>query len=335
MTSPPAAYPREREAEVVLRDGTTVHVRPVRPDDRPAIRTFLGALSTESISFRFFGSANLDWAAKWSTDVDYLDRFGLVVESGTPRQVLAHAAYVRIDAERAEVAFLVADAWQGRGISTILLAHLAEAAGEHGITTFVAEVLPHNHRMIDVFRESGFPVRLHSVPDALEIELPTSLTPAALARFEERERIAAVAAVKSFLEPRAVAVVGASRHRGTIGGEILHNLLESGIPRSGVPGQRQGEGRAIGDRLPVGARDTGPRRPGRYRRARGDRRLRGPGLRGGRRAGAPGRLLGLRRDGTRGARTGSAGWSTCVATLGSGSSGRIAWVSSTRLPKCD
>jgi acetate---CoA ligase (ADP-forming) len=229
VTSTAAGYPKEREADIVLRDGTTVHVRPVRSDDRPAVRSFLGALSTESISFRFFGAANLDWAAKWSTDVDYVDRFGLVVESGVPRQIVAHAAYVRIDSERAEVAFLVADAWQGRGISTILLAHLAEAAEPHGITTFVAQVLPHNHRMIDVFRESGFPVKLHSVPDALEIELPTSLTPAALARFDERERIAAVAAVKSFLEPRSVALVGASRRRGTIGGEILHNLLTSGF----------------------------------------------------------------------------------------------------------
>ncbi|HET6868290.1 MAG TPA: acetate--CoA ligase family protein, partial [Solirubrobacteraceae bacterium] len=88
---------------------------------------------------------------------------------------------------------------------------------------------PHNHRMIDVFRQSGFPVELHSSPDALEIELPTSLSPAAIARFEERERISAVAAVRSFLEPSSVAVIGASRSRGTIGGEILHNLLSAGF----------------------------------------------------------------------------------------------------------
>ena len=145
--------------------------------------------------------------------------------AGNPRAIIAHAAYVRLDHERAEVAFLVADAWQGRGISTILLAHLAEVAEQHGISTLFAQVLPHNHRMIDVFRESGFPVELRSAPDALEVELPTSLSTAAVERFEERERIGAVAAVRSFLEPRSVAVIGASRRRGTIGGEILHNLL--------------------------------------------------------------------------------------------------------------
>ena len=132
---------------------------------------------------------------------------------------------MRIDLDRAEIAFVVADAWQGRGISTILLAHLAETAAEQGISTFIADVLPHNHRMIDVFRRSGFPVELRSSPGALEIELPTSLSAEAVAQFEERERIGAVAAVRSFLEPRSVAVIGASRRRGTIGGEILHNLL--------------------------------------------------------------------------------------------------------------
>ena len=225
VTAAAASYPSEREADVVLRDGATVHVRPVRADDGPAMRAFLDSISPDSIWFRFFGTPNLDWATKASVNVDYADRFGLVVESGSPRVIIAHATYVRIDYGRAEVAFLVADAWQGRGISTILLAHLAEVAEAHGFTTFIAQVLPNNHRMIKVFRESGFPVQLRSSPDALEVEMPTSLSAAAIERFEERERIGAIAAVKSFLEPKSVAVIGASRRRGTIGGEILHNLL--------------------------------------------------------------------------------------------------------------
>jgi acyl-CoA synthetase (NDP forming)/RimJ/RimL family protein N-acetyltransferase len=227
MGSPSNAYPWEREADVVLRDGATMRVRPVRVDDGPAIHEFLAGLSRESIGYRFFGAVNLDWATSWSLDVDYSSRFALVGEGGSPYRIVAHAAYVRIDATRAEVAFLVADEWQGRGISTILLAHLAEVAEPLGISTFVADVLPHNHRMIDVFRQSGFPVELHSTPDALEIELPTSLSPAAIAQFEERDRIAAVAAVRSCLEPSSVAVIGASRRRGTIGGEILYNLLSA------------------------------------------------------------------------------------------------------------
>lgn len=218
-------YPSERETDVALRDGSTVHVRPVRPDDRLAIREFLDELSPDSIGFRFFGAPDLDWVTNWSVDVDYAARFALVVESGAPHKVIAHAAYVGINSERAEVAFMVADQWQGHGIATILLAHLANVAEQHGITTFVAEVLPVNHKMVDVFRESGFPIKLRPTRDALHVELPTSLSPAALARFEERERTAAVAAVRSFLAPHSVAVIGASRRRGTVGGELLHNLL--------------------------------------------------------------------------------------------------------------
>ena len=222
------AYPREHEAEIVLRDGSTVHVRPVRADDETAIRKFLETVSEESIAFRFFGIPNIEAVIKWTLDVDYSDRYALVVESGEDHAIVAHATYIRAiraNADRAEVAFLVADGWQGKGISTILLAQLAAVAEEHGISTFIAEVLPQNNRMIQVFRDSGFPVELRSTPEAIEVELPTSLNDEALARFEEREDRAAVEAVRALLEPRSVAVVGASRRRGTIGGEILHNLL--------------------------------------------------------------------------------------------------------------
>ena len=227
MSAKPATvrYPVERQADIVLRDGATVRVRPVRAGDGEAMHAFLESVSPDSIWFRFFGAPSLNWATVWSVTVDYSDRFGLVVETGDPSVIVAHAAYVRMDRERVEVAFLVADAWQGRGISTILLAHLAEVAEQHGFSTLFAHVLPNNHRMIDVFRESGFPVKLQSTPDAVEVEMPASLSAAAIERFEERERIGAVAAVRRFLEPRSVAVIGASRRRGTVGGEILHNLL--------------------------------------------------------------------------------------------------------------
>jgi acetate---CoA ligase (ADP-forming) len=220
-------YPREREADVVLRDGSTVHVRPVRADEGEQIRTFLEGLSPESIGFRFFGAPDLNWVTAWSVDVDYADRFALVAVHGATPAIVAHAAYVRTHDDRAEVAFLVADSFHGQGIATILLAHLASIAEVHGITTFTAEVLPHNHKMIEVFRESGFRVDMRATPDAIAIELPTSLSYDAIERFNERERIAAVAAVRGFLVPHSVAVIGASRRRGTIGAEILHNLLAS------------------------------------------------------------------------------------------------------------
>jgi acetyl coenzyme A synthetase (ADP forming)-like protein len=224
-----AAYPSAHVVDVALRDGSTLHIRPVSESDAPAIKEFLTALSMESVGFRFFGSPNLDWVIGWSVDVDYRDRYALVASTGHDQAIVAHGAYMRLDEHRAEVAFMVSDAWQGRGIATIMLAHLAAAAEEHGISTFFAEVLPHNHRMIDVFSESGFPVKRHRTQDVIEIELPTSMSEHTLDHFEQRDATAAIAALRSFLEPRSVAVIGASRRRRTIGGELWHNLIAGGF----------------------------------------------------------------------------------------------------------
>jgi acetate---CoA ligase (ADP-forming) len=223
-------YPAHREADVALRDGATVHVRPVRPADEEAILRFLEGLSDQSRWLRFF-SASVDFsrAARWATDVDYVDRYSLVAISGADQIIVGHGAYDRTDPGRAEVAFAVADAFQGRGLATILLAHLAEVAETNGIHEFTADVLPQNHRMIEVFRDSGFPVRVRSEPGLVTVELPTSLTAEAKEKFEGRERTAAVAALRAFFSPRSVAVIGASRNRGTIGGEVFHNLLETGF----------------------------------------------------------------------------------------------------------
>ncbi len=219
----------DRAVDVALRDGSTLRVRPVVLDDAPAMRQFFQALSLESLALRFFGAPSVEWITKWATEIDYANRHALVATTGPEQAIVGHGAYIRIDGERAEVAFVVADEWQGHGIATIMLGQLAAAAQEHGIAVFTAEVLPRNHRMIDVFRNSGFPVELHTRGDVIDVEFPTSLSEEALARFEQRERTAAIAAMRSFLEPASVAVIGASRSRGTVGGELLHNLLSAGF----------------------------------------------------------------------------------------------------------
>ena len=221
------AYPEHLEADVVLRDGSTVHVRPVRPDDEEALHEFLDGLSMDSRWLRFFGGANIAMQAKAAADVDYRNRYGVVATSGGDDQIVAHAEYVTLDEQRAEVAFEIADPLQGQGLGTILLAHLATAAGQNGIRTFEAEVLPQNYRMLSVFRESGFPAEVRAMPDAINVELPTSITDEGLDRFDHRDQISATAAVATFLRPTSVAVIGASRRRGSVGGEIFHNLLSA------------------------------------------------------------------------------------------------------------
>jgi acetate---CoA ligase (ADP-forming) len=235
-------YPAHREVDVTLRDGSTVRVRPVRGKDREGILAFYRGLSIESLAFRFFSAgSNLEALSDWAVAVDYVGSYGLVAVRGPQGRIVGHGSYTRTQRANAEVALAVADELQGQGLGTILIAHLAEAAATQGVALFQAEVMPDNHRMIEVFRESGFPVATSSVPGSIHVELPTAFSADARERFERREQIAAAAAVKTFLEPRSIAVIGASRERGTVGGELFHNLLDAGFQGVVYPVNRTAE----------------------------------------------------------------------------------------------
>jgi acetate---CoA ligase (ADP-forming) len=225
-------YPGHREADVVLRDGSTVHVRPARPTDAPAVEELLKGLSDRSRWLRFFsGFPNLEQAVQWATEVDFDRRYGLVATTGGDDRLVGHAGFERQPdhPDRAEVALEIADTMQGKGLGTILLGQLAEAANQLGIQVLDAEVLSENYQMIRVFRDCGFPITTHSLPGVVLIEFPTSLSPEARERFQRREQVAATAAMRAFFEPRSVAVIGASRRRGSVAGELFHNLLAAGF----------------------------------------------------------------------------------------------------------
>jgi acetyl coenzyme A synthetase (ADP forming)-like protein len=210
--------------DVVLRDGSTVHLRPAVADDVAAAATFLDGLSPEARWFRFLGGGTSALrAAHWLID----HGVGLVATAGVDGHVIvAHACFVpEPNGKRAELAFAVADALQGRGIGTLMLAHLAQLAEAAGVVTLAAVVHPANQRMLSVLRESGFALDVRAEPGLLEIELPAQLSSIARERFEERDRTAAVAAVGHVLEPASVAVIGASRRRASVGGTVVRNLV--------------------------------------------------------------------------------------------------------------
>jgi RimJ/RimL family protein N-acetyltransferase len=168
-----------REVDVVLRDGSTVHVRPAKPSDAPAVKLLLTGLSDRSRWLRFFTAfPDLARAVRWATEVDNDRRFGLVATVGGHGQMVGHAGLEReLDhLERAEVALEIADAVQGRGLGTALLCQLAQAADELGIQVLDAEVLAENHKMLRVFRDCGYPVKVHSLPGVALVELQTRQT---------------------------------------------------------------------------------------------------------------------------------------------------------------
>ncbi|MFN8061283.1 MAG: GNAT family N-acetyltransferase [Vicinamibacterales bacterium] len=221
--------PAQYACTIVLRDGSTLHVRAIRPDDAERLLDLLGRLSPESLRFRFFAvpRPDLGFARRLAT-VDYDDTFALVGELND--RIYAVARYAR-DAARpdhAEAAFVTADALQGKGIGTRLLEELARVARDRGIRYFDARVMASNLRMMDVFHDSGFEVHRQLSGGEYDVSIDIQPTPALAARSADRSRAAASASMRLFFEPRTVAVVGANRERGRIGSEILHNLRQAG-----------------------------------------------------------------------------------------------------------
>jgi RimJ/RimL family protein N-acetyltransferase len=225
MTSRAAEF-----VDVILRDGTTLRLRPPGPDDADAVLRFFEGLSEQSLYLRFHGLPALrpalvepfvapDWAATGAL-------VGELAEDGSSR-VVALASYARLrDPSAAEVAFAVDDALQGRGVGTRLLEQLAVRAREEGVERFVAEVMSENRPMLRVFEDAGFELTRELAGGTLEVEFPIAPTARFVARLDERDHVAVVASLRPFFEPAGVAVVGASRRRGTIGGELFRNILE-------------------------------------------------------------------------------------------------------------
>jgi acyl-CoA synthetase (NDP forming)/RimJ/RimL family protein N-acetyltransferase len=222
----PPAYPSRWDSHVVLADGGTARVRPIRPDDAGRIRAFHARQSPESIYFRYFSPhpSLSETEVERLVHVDYEDRMAFVALRDDV--MVGVARYDRWPTRsEAEVAFFVDDAHRGRGLATILLEYLAVAAREVGISAFTATVLPSNRRMVTVFQQAGFGVRSQFADGVIEVHLGLQPTPEAEAAIEVRARRAEARAVHLLMAPRSVAVVGASRERGSVGHAVLRNLL--------------------------------------------------------------------------------------------------------------
>ena len=223
------AYPMQFEADVVLRTGRTVHLRPVRPEDRERLLDFYAHLSPEALHARFFDLCSPDRAVAYSpTVVDYNRDFGVIGESAGDIVAVAHYFASKPEPRVAEVAFAIADAAQGCGMGTKLLEVLVAAARTHGIERFDADVLADNGRMLDVFQGMGFFVTTEVVAGTVHLSFPIASTLLAEQRAAERSQSAAAASMRAIFAPRSIAVVGASRRPGQLGNEIVRHLQATG-----------------------------------------------------------------------------------------------------------
>lgn len=229
MDGPVAPYPAHWEADVVLSDGATAHLRPIRPDDADRLVEFYGRVSDDSKYFRFFAPYPTlsPRDVETFTQVDHTDRVALIVLTGD--EMIAVGRYERIDAGQAEVAFLVEDDHQGRGVGSVLLEHLAQAARERGIGRFVAEVLPHNHKMITVFSEAGYTIASRLTDGIVHVEFEIRPTDDSIDVMTAREHRAEARSIQRLLTPRSVAVIGASRSRDKVGHALVRNLVRGGF----------------------------------------------------------------------------------------------------------
>jgi RimJ/RimL family protein N-acetyltransferase len=145
---------------VELHDGTEARLHPMSASDAAGLLRFHSTLSPETTYFRFFTvhPSLSDRELHHFTHVDHTDREAIVATAGD--EIIGVARFDRMqDPAEAEVAFVVADAWQELGLGTAMFRSLAQRAGEVAVARFVAEVLPHNRRMLAVFNHSGLPVR--------------------------------------------------------------------------------------------------------------------------------------------------------------------------------
>ncbi|MFI5796900.1 GNAT family N-acetyltransferase [Streptomyces sp. NPDC051677] len=231
-------YPAHWEADVVLRDGGTARIRPITVDDAERLVSFYEQVSDESKYYRFFAP----YPRLSAKDVhrfthhDFVDRVGLAATVGG--EFIATVRYDRIGADgmaasapadEAEVAFLVQDAHQGRGVASALLEHIAAVARERDIRRFAAEVLPANTKMIKVFTDAGYTQKRSFEDGVVRLEFDLEPTERSLAVQRAREQRAEAHSVRRLLAPGSVAVVGAGRTPGGVGRSVLGNLREAGF----------------------------------------------------------------------------------------------------------
>jgi acetyl coenzyme A synthetase (ADP forming)-like protein len=231
-----------RLEDVILRDGSTLRLRTAVPADADALVEFFARLSPESRYLRFQGATTVDLRAVEPFVRDAWPESLSLVAERAGGEVVALAGYAQLrDPRRAEVAFAVSDALQGRGIGMRLLERLAAHAADAGIEEFVAQVLPQNAAMLGVFADAGFETHRRLEGGVVEVRLALVPTTEFRARADERDHVGVVASLAPFFRPRSVAVVGASARRGTIGGELFRNILDSDFTGAAYPVNAKGQ----------------------------------------------------------------------------------------------
>ncbi|MEZ5211410.1 GNAT family N-acetyltransferase [Gordonia sp. PP30] len=242
-------YPRHWAADVLASDGGVVHLRPITPLDADALVRFHEGLSERTRYLRYFGPTPTlpPREVVRMTTVDYHDRVAILAWLG--EEIIAMGLYEGLaeagKPHSAEVAFVVADEHQGRGLGPILLEHLAGAAAENGFTRFEAEVLSENPTMVAVFKAAGYQISRAFDGSTVHVEFEIDPTDALTSVRNARERASEARSIANLLRPQSVAVVGASTDPKKVGNVLLANVLAAGFTGPVYPVNGPGQARSV------------------------------------------------------------------------------------------
>ena len=228
--------PADNATYALLADGSTIEIRQARPEDFEAVREMHANLSPNNAYFRFFNLSPRAPEREATRVTRPRDDDHIALLALLTGELVGVATYEKSGrADRAEVAFAVSDDMHGRGIATLLLEHLVSAGRQHNLTAFEAETLPDNYAMQRVFADAGLPVQKQFADGVIELTFPlpaadTERLDSYLDVVAVRASRAEVASLRHLFRPASIAVVGAGRQRGTVGREILHNIVAGGFP---------------------------------------------------------------------------------------------------------
>jgi acetate---CoA ligase (ADP-forming) len=230
------AYPQKYETSVILKDGSTSLLRPIREDDVDNWLAFYNRLSNRTKYLRLHGPTKLarEDALRYCI-VNYTDTFAFVAETIEDQQkrIVAIGRYARLPSgTTAEVGFIIEDSYQEKGFGTKLIEWLATVARTNGIDTFEAYVLQENRSMLSVFQNYGFSMKRKTQGEVYQVTFPLTKTPEVLMKKEERARVATLNSLRHILNPRSVAVIGASNRPGSIGQLVFESVIRNNF--SGV-----------------------------------------------------------------------------------------------------
>jgi acetyl coenzyme A synthetase (ADP forming)-like protein len=240
---PNSAFSNLPVTDIILRDGRSLRLRPIRADDKRRLEDLFYRLSPHARYLRFHHVKNRisEEELRYFTEVSPPEHCAYVASlgEGADERIIGVARWLaQRDRQTAEVAFTVDDSIQFQGIGTALLEQLAAAGAQLGFKRFLAEVLPENSAMQRVFENSGFPTSYVDDGGELCYTMDITAVDEFNRRHDWREHVARSAGVTRLLYPRSVAVIGASRDAGKPGGALFRNLLLAGFTGTAYPVNR-------------------------------------------------------------------------------------------------